>query len=191
MGTAAHSWVMSFETETEAFSQLQRLLGDRTVQLLDTYDVLEGAREVGRLGGPLWGVRLDSGDFLSSSHDVRRILDAAGLPNAKIMASGDLDETKIAALVAAGAPIDAFGVGTELAVSGDAPSMGAIYKLVEIERRRPDPPHRQTQPGEADSARSQAALPLPRVRPARAARRMRPALRSPAEALHHRGRTGD
>ncbi|MDQ1471470.1 MAG: nicotinate phosphoribosyltransferase, partial [Bryobacterales bacterium] len=153
MGTAAHSWVMSFETESESFSQLQRLLGDRTVQLLDTYDVLEGAREVGRLGGPLWGVRIDSGDFLSTSRDVRRILDTAGLQHAKIMASGDLDETKIATLVADGAPIDAFGVGTELAVSGDAPSMGAIYKLVEIERNgqmyptAKHSPEKQTLPG--------------------------------------------
>ncbi len=133
MGTAAHSWVMSFETETEAFRTLQQLLGDRTVQLLDTYDCLEGARTAANLGKPLWGVRLDSGDFVSLSREVRAILDAAGLESAKIMASGDLDEYKIAELVAAGAPIDAFGVGTELAVSGDAPSMGAIYKLVEIE----------------------------------------------------------
>ena len=152
-GTAAHSWVMSFESEREAFTQLQTLLSDRTVQLLDTYDVLEGAREVGRLGGPLWGVRLDSGDFFATSREVRRILDTAGLPEAKIMASGDLDEHKIEALVALGAPIDAFGVGTELAVSGDAPSMGAIYKLVEIESKgvtRPTAKHspeKQTLPG--------------------------------------------
>jgi len=133
MGTAAHSWVMAFETESEAFRSLQNLLGDRTVHLLDTYDAIAGAHAAARLGNPLWGVRLDSGDFLSLSRHVRAILDAAGLSAAKIMASGDLDEYKIQALVSAGAPIDAFGVGTELAVSGDAPSMGAIYKLVEIE----------------------------------------------------------
>jgi nicotinate phosphoribosyltransferase len=153
MGTAAHSWVMSFESESEAFRQLQQLLGDNTVQLLDTYDVLEGAREVARLGGPLWGVRIDSGDFLATSKAVRAILDAAGLQHAKIMASGDLDETKIALLLDEGAPIDAFGVGTELAVSGDAPSMGAIYKLVEIEREgqtrftAKHSPEKQTLPG--------------------------------------------
>ena len=134
MGTAAHSWVMAFDSETEAFRALQQLLGDGTVQLLDTYDTEEAARLVGNLGKPLWGVRIDSGDFPSLSIRVRRILDDAGLPGAKIMASGDLDEDKIAALVEAGAPIDAFGVGTELATSADAPSMGAIYKLVEIER---------------------------------------------------------
>jgi nicotinate phosphoribosyltransferase len=133
MGTAAHSWVLSFATEAEAFERLQRLLGDRTVQLLDTYDTIEAAHLVGRMGGPLWGVRLDSGDFLDLSRQVRAILDNSGLPDAKIMASGDLDETKIAELVAHGARIDAFGVGTELAVSGDAPSMGSVYKLVEIE----------------------------------------------------------
>ena len=133
MGTAAHSWVMAFDSEAESFRRLQALLANHTVQLLDTYDTLEAARIVGAMRGPLWGVRVDSGDFLELSREVRSILDAAGLESAKIMASGDLDETKIAELVASGAPIDSFGVGTELAVSGDAPSMGAIYKLVEIE----------------------------------------------------------
>jgi nicotinate phosphoribosyltransferase len=133
MGTASHSWVMSFETETEAFRELQQLLGNQTIQLIDTYDTIEGARTVARLGKPLWGVRLDSGDLLPLSREVRRILDHAGLQDTKIMASGDLDESKIAAIVQAGAPIDSFGVGTELATSADAPSMGTIYKLVEIE----------------------------------------------------------
>jgi len=148
MGTAAHSWVMSFDSETEAFTELQKLLGDMTVQLLDTYDTINSAHHVAEIGGPLWGVRIDSGDILEFSRKVHEIL-----PNAKIMASGDLDEAKIAALVEAGAPIDAFGVGTELAVSGDAPSMGAIYKLVEIERNgvtrhtAKNSPSKQTLPG--------------------------------------------
>jgi nicotinate phosphoribosyltransferase len=132
MGTAAHSWVMAFGSETEAFATLQRLLGENTIQLIDTYDPIAGARIAADLGKPLWGVRIDSGELPAVSRDVRAILDAAGLQNARIMASGDLDESKIAAIVATGAPIDAFGVGTELATSGDAPSMGAIYKLVEI-----------------------------------------------------------
>jgi nicotinate phosphoribosyltransferase len=132
MGTAAHSWVMSFNAEEEAFRALQQLLGDQTVQLIDTYDTSDGAQLAARLGKPLWGVRIDSGDLLRLSRDVRRILDHAGLKDTKIMGSGDLDESKIAALVAAGAPVDIFGVGTELATSGDAPSMGTIYKLVEI-----------------------------------------------------------
>ncbi len=133
MGTAAHSWVLSFGSETEAFRELQQLLGNATIQLLDTYDTMEGARIASRLGRPLWGVRLDSGNLAQLSREVRRILDDAGLHHAKIMASGDLDEAKIAELVQAGAPIDAFGVGTELATSLDAPAMGTIYKLVEIE----------------------------------------------------------
>src|SRR6185437_16956037 len=96
LGTAAHSWVMSFASEMEAFERLQRLLGDRTVQLIDTYDTLEGARTAARLGDPLWGVRIDSGDLVALSREVRKILDEHGLPHARIMASGDLDETKIA-----------------------------------------------------------------------------------------------
>ena len=132
-GTSAHSWVMSFASETEAFCRLQQLMGDYTVQLIDTYDTLEGARKAGRLGAPLWGVRIDSGDLLVLSREVRSILDAAGLPNSRIMASGDLNEDRIAELLAANAPIDSFGVGTELATSADAPAMGMVYKVVELE----------------------------------------------------------
>jgi nicotinate phosphoribosyltransferase len=132
-GTAAHSWVLSFPSEMESFRQLQKLLGPQTVQLIDTYDTLEGARRTAELGPPLWGVRLDSGDIITLARKVRTILDDAGLRDAKIMASGDLDESKIRDMVAAGAPVDAFGVGTELATSGDAPSMGTVYKLVEVD----------------------------------------------------------
>ncbi|MFN7925012.1 MAG: nicotinate phosphoribosyltransferase [Bryobacteraceae bacterium] len=132
-GTTAHSWIQSFDTERESFARLQQLLGEGTVYLIDTYDTLEGARRAAALGRPLWGVRLDSGDLGELARGVRKILDDAGLADAKIMASGDLNETKIAALVAAGAPIDSFGVGTELAASVDAPALGAVYKLAEIE----------------------------------------------------------
>ena len=135
MGTCAHSWIMSYASEQEAFRRLQGLLGQYTIQLVDTYDPLEGTRRAAALGPPLWGIRLDSGDFDALSRQARAILDGAGLRDAKIMASGDLDERRIGELVAAGAPIDAFGVGTELATSADAPSMGAIYKLVELEGR--------------------------------------------------------
>ena len=133
MGTAAHSWVMAFAGETEAFRQLQRVLGESTVQLIDTYDTLEGARRAAQTGRPLWGVRLDSGDILGLSRQVRAILDQAGLVDAKIMASGDLNEFSIRDLVRAGAPIDVFGVGTELATSADAPAMAATYKMVELD----------------------------------------------------------
>jgi nicotinate phosphoribosyltransferase len=132
MGTAAHSWVMSFATEAEAFRQLQRVLGENTIQLLDTYDTLEGARRAAALGPPLKAVRIDSGDFVTLSRQVRAILDEAGLRETRIMLSGDLDEFRIAEILAAGAPVDLFGVGTQLATSADAPSMGAIYKMVEV-----------------------------------------------------------
>lgn len=132
-GTAAHSWVMSFPTEMAAFEQLQRALGESTVYLIDTYDTLEGARRAASLGKPLWGVRLDSGNLGELATAVRRILDEAGLPEARIMATGDLNEYKIQELMAARAPIDVFGVGTELATSADAPSLGVVYKLVELE----------------------------------------------------------
>ncbi len=131
-GTAAHSWVQSFPREEDAFRALQSLLGESTVHLIDTYNTHEGARRAARLGAPLWGVRIDSGDLLALSREVRAILDAAGLPAAKIMVSGDLTEERVRALAAAGAPIDALGVGTDLATSGDAPNLGAVYKLVEI-----------------------------------------------------------
>jgi nicotinate phosphoribosyltransferase len=133
MGTSAHSWVMSFPCESEAFRKLQSVLGDATVQLIDTYDSLGGARTAVKLGGPLWGVRMDSGEFIALSRQVRAILDDGGLHDAKIMASGDLDEYRIRDLVAAGAPIDSFGVGTQLATSADAPAMSATYKLVELD----------------------------------------------------------
>ncbi len=132
-GTAAHSWVQAFSSEAEAFERLQKLLGPSTIYLIDTYDTLEGARKAARLGPPLWGVRLDSGNLVVLSREVRRILDQSGLSGAKIMATGDLNEHKILELCAAGAPIDSFGVGTDLATSADAPNLGAVYKLVELE----------------------------------------------------------
>jgi nicotinate phosphoribosyltransferase len=132
-GTAAHSWVLSFESEREAFSRLQHLLGDKTVQLIDSFDTLEGARIAASQGKPLWGVRLDSGDLLALSKEVRAILNAAGLTGVKIMATNDLDEDTIGVLVRAGAPIDVYGVGTSLATSFDAPALSCVYKLVEME----------------------------------------------------------
>jgi nicotinate phosphoribosyltransferase len=132
-GTAAHSWVLAFEDESRAFRELQKLLGEATIYIVDTYDTLEGTRKAAALGHPLWGIRLDSGDLLELSRAARRILDEAGLAGARIMASGDLNEYKIRQLVEAGAPIDAFGVGTELATSADAPNLGVVYKLVELD----------------------------------------------------------
>lgn len=132
-GTSAHSWVMSFETELEAFRRLEEMLGPRTIYLIDSYDTLQGACNAVSIGKPMWGVRLDSGNLVELSRAVRRILDGAGYKDAKIMATGDLNEYKIVELVAAGAPLDAFGVGTELATSSDMPSLGVVYKIVELE----------------------------------------------------------
>src|SRR5439155_26243818 len=111
----AHSWVMSFDDEVEAFGAYQRIFPHNTILLIDTYDTLRAAREITQRfrPGEVAGVRLDSGDLLTLSKEVRGILDAAGLTTTKIFASGDLDEELIADLIARGAPIDAFGVGTE------------------------------------------------------------------------------
>jgi nicotinate phosphoribosyltransferase len=132
-GTCAHSWVMSFAHERESYEQLQKLLGESTVYLIDSYDTLEGARRAAALGRPLWGVRLDSGNLVELAPAVRKILDDAGLRDAKIMATGDLNEHKIHELVAAQVPIDVFGVGTELSTSADAPTLGVVYKMVELD----------------------------------------------------------
>lgn len=133
-GTSAHSWVLAFDEESAAFRALQQLLGRGTVYLIDSFDTVEGARKAVALGPPMWGVRLDSGNLAELAREVRRILDAGGFPDAKIMATSDLNEDRIRELVVAGAPIDSFGVGTELATSFDAPALSAVYKLVELER---------------------------------------------------------
>ena len=132
-GTAAHSWVQSFPSELEAFRQLQKLLGPACVYLIDTYDTLEGARRAASLGNPLWGVRLDSGNLVELSRAARAILDEAGLPDAKIMVSGDLNEYRILEFVKEHLPIDSFGVGTELATSADHPKLAVVYKIVELD----------------------------------------------------------
>jgi nicotinate phosphoribosyltransferase len=136
-GTMAHSFVTAFGDELEAFRAYTRAFPDNAILLIDSYDTLEGARkavtvarELAARGDALAGVRLDSGDLLVLSRSVRRILDEAGLAGVRIVASGGLDEHDIAGLVAAGAPVDSFGVGTRLNVSADAPSLDLVYKLV-------------------------------------------------------------
>jgi nicotinate phosphoribosyltransferase len=133
-GTAAHSFTMAFEKETEAFRAFQRVFPDHAILLIDTYDPIEGARRAASLGVPIRGVRLDSGDLAAQSREIREILNEAGLRDAVIVASGDLNEDSVAELLAAGAPIDLFGVGTELITSRDAPALGGVYKLVAIEQ---------------------------------------------------------
>lgn len=131
-GTAAHSWIMAHADEHQAFRNYADVFPQHAILLVDTYDTVEGTRRaIEAVGSDLVGVRLDSGDLLTLSRKVRQQLDAAGLEGARIVGSGDLNEHKIAALRAEGAPIDAWGVGTELARSIDAPSLSGVYKLVE------------------------------------------------------------
>ncbi len=141
-GTMAHSYIECFPSETEAFEAFTQSYPDGSTLLIDTYDTVEGARraaEVARRlaagGGRLGSVRLDSGDLLDLSRRVREVLDGAGLPGVTIFASGNLDEHEIARLLGAGAPIDAFGVGSRLAVSDGAPSIDFVYKLVDFDGR--------------------------------------------------------
>lgn len=128
-GTMAHSYVLAFAHEEDAFRAFARSFPEPTL-LIDTFDTLEGARKAAAVAG-VRGVRLDSGDLAELSPRVRQILDDAGHPGIRIFASGDMDEYRIAALLADGAPIDGFGVGTQLGTSGDAPALGGVYKLVE------------------------------------------------------------
>jgi nicotinate phosphoribosyltransferase len=139
-GTMAHSYVESFPTEADAFRAFAQDFPSRTTFLVDTYDTANGVRnaievirELG-LTEPL-AVRLDSGDLDALSREARAMLDGAGLTHVRIFASGGLDEADVARLVSAGAPIDAFGVGTRVGVSADAPYLDSVYKLVEYEGR--------------------------------------------------------
>jgi nicotinate phosphoribosyltransferase len=134
VGTMAHSYVMSFEREEDAFRAFMKDLPGNAVMLVDTYDTVEGVRRAiaaaRATGVPLAGVRLDSGDLLDLSLKARALLDEAGMHEARIVASGDLEEGQIARLTAAAAPIDSFGVGTDLGTSRDSPVVNGIYKLV-------------------------------------------------------------
>ncbi|MBO0722305.1 MAG: nicotinate phosphoribosyltransferase [Blastocatellia bacterium] len=132
-GTSAHSFVMAFAHEIDAFRAYHKVFPESTTLLLDTYDTIAAAHLATEFGTQLKGVRLDSGDLVELSNRVRAILDGAGMHETQILASGDLNEEKIDRMLAAGAQIDLFGVGTELSTSRDAPALGGVYKLVEIE----------------------------------------------------------
>lgn len=134
VGTAAHSWTMAFDSEADAFQRYLKVFPEHTTLLIDTYDTLNGAKLAVELGPSVKGVRLDSGDFATQSKQVRDILDQGGLTNTRIVVSGDMNEYKIQALLQAQAPIDSFGVGTEMVTSYDAPALGGVYKLVEQQR---------------------------------------------------------
>jgi nicotinate phosphoribosyltransferase len=140
-GTHAHSWVMAFDSELEAFRAYAEALPHNTVFLVDTYDSLDGVRhaiEVGqelrRRGFRLGGVRLDSGDLAWLSIEARKLLDAAGFTDTVIVASNDLDEHLIESLKRQGAKVAVWGVGTKLVTAYDQPALGGVYKLTAIRR---------------------------------------------------------
>jgi nicotinate phosphoribosyltransferase len=134
VGTMAHSYVLAFDTEEQAFRCFIESFPQASLLLVDTYDTSQGVRNAiaaaRDAGVELAGVRLDSGDLLPLSREARRLLDDAGMANATIAASGDLNEDRIAGLVSAGAPIDLWGVGTDLGTSRDSPVVNGVYKLV-------------------------------------------------------------
>ena len=135
-GTHAHAWVMMFDSEREAFEAYARTMPNNCVFLVDTYDTHQGVRtaiEVGKhlrsLGHEMLGIRLDSGDLVALSIDARRMLNEAGFPKAKIVASDSLNEHRIKELKDNGAQIDIWGVGTNLVTAQDQPALGGVYKL--------------------------------------------------------------
>lgn len=141
-GTMAHSYVTAFDREIDAFRSYAQVFADSAVFLIDTYDTIQGAHqaaavglEMQRAGHRLVGVRIDSGDMVAQSGQVRQILDTAGLNYVKIFASSGFDEYKIAKTLAAGARIDAFGVGTMMGVSADVPFLNVVYKMVRFGNR--------------------------------------------------------
>jgi nicotinate phosphoribosyltransferase len=142
VGTMAHSFVMSFDREIDAFRAYVASFPDNAILLIDTYDTLAGARnavqvakEMAVHGKKLVGVRIDSGDLAAQAREVRRIFDQANLPDCKIIGSGGLDEYELAQLAAANVPFDSYGVGTKMGISADAPWTDISYKLVEYHDR--------------------------------------------------------
>jgi len=138
-GTMAHSFVTAFDREADAFAAFAKTFPNHSIFLIDTYDTLKGAETavqvagaMSRAGRRLLGVRLDSGDMAALSRRVRSILDEGGHPEVKIFASGDLDEYRIRDIIEQGAKVDAFGVGTRMGVSADAPYLDIVYKLVQM-----------------------------------------------------------
>lgn len=141
-GTMAHSFISAFDSEVDAFTAFSDTFPENSVFLIDTYDTLEGARnavkvaeKIKKRGVSLKGVRLDSGDMVELSQKVRNILNDAGLSGVKIFASSGFDEFKIFDVIEKGCEIDAFGVGTNVGVSADMPSLDIVYKMVRFGNR--------------------------------------------------------
>jgi len=132
-GTMAHSFVQRFDNEEEAFDLYFKIYGKNSILLIDTYDTEKAAKKACKFGNKIFGVRIDSGDLIENSKKVRKILDENGCNDVIIVASSDLNEYKIKNLLEHDAPIDAFGIGTELVTSRDDPALAAVYKLVEYQ----------------------------------------------------------
>ncbi|AFL85036.1 putative nicotinate phosphoribosyltransferase [Belliella baltica DSM 15883] len=144
-GTHAHSWIMSFDTELEAFKAYADAFPDKCIFLVDTYDTINGIRnaiEVGKIlrekGKEMLGVRIDSGDLAYFSNIAREMLDEAGFEEAKVVASNDLDEHIITSLKIQDASVSIWGVGTKLVTAYDQPALGAVYKLAAIKNETGD-----------------------------------------------------
>lgn len=144
-GTQAHSWIMAFDKEIDSFQAFATVMPHNTLFLIDTYDTLEGARNAVRVADSLkgedfelLGVRLDSGDLNHLSIEVRKILDAAGYPHAKIMASNELDEHLIRDLKHQGSKVSIWGVGTNLVTGKDQPALDGVYKLSAVKTEKGD-----------------------------------------------------
>ncbi|RJP57931.1 MAG: nicotinate phosphoribosyltransferase [Candidatus Auribacter fodinae] len=131
-GTMAHAWVEAFDEESDSFETYHKLFPHKTIFIVDTYDVPAAIEKIIRMGKRIDGVRIDSGDPLETSRAVRAQLDSAGLTDIKIFASGNLDEYKIRELVSRSAPVDGYGVGTQMVTSADCPSLNVVYKLVQV-----------------------------------------------------------
>ena len=145
MGTMAHSWIMSHSSELEAFREYARIYPTNAVFLIDTYDTLKsGIKNAIKAGSELvekgynFGVRLDSGDISYLTREVRKELDKAGFPQAKISVSNELTEEIISTLVASKAPIDSWGVGTHMVTGGNESSFTGVYKLAARHDKKTD-----------------------------------------------------
>ena len=133
-GTMAHSFVQKFESELDSFKSYYKIYDENSILLIDTYDTEKGAEISCEFGNKIRGVRIDSGDLIEHAKEVRKILDDNGCEKVIIVASSDLNEFKIKKIIDENAPIDAFGVGTELATSRDDPTISGVYKLIEYNK---------------------------------------------------------
>jgi nicotinate phosphoribosyltransferase len=131
----AHSFVQRFDNEMESFDVYTNIYGDNSILLIDTYDTEQAAKKISKFKNSIKAVRIDSGNLVEHSKKVRKILDENGCEKVQIVASSDLNEYKIKKILESNAPIDAFGVGTELATSRDDPTIAGVYKLIEYNHK--------------------------------------------------------